>query len=111
MPRLVRPVDQVRSGSNRAFPQSTKKTISTMMPTRGMYTSSHHQPLRSMSCSLRTPIASDGSNVTKRQIDVIGPDLLDNMPRSTFAVTMLTRTKNRIQYHNSDRDARPEKPT
>jgi hypothetical protein len=26
-------------------------------------------------------------------------------------VTMLTRTVNRIQYQNSDRAARPEKPT
>src|SRR5215510_671308 len=111
MPRPARPVDSGPKRFEPRVPSKHQKTISTMMPTRGMYTSSHHQPLRSVSCSLRTPIASDGSNVTKLQIDVIGPDLLDNMPRSMFAVTMLTRTKNRIQYHNSDRDARPEKPT
>jgi hypothetical protein len=82
-----------------------------MMPIRGMKLSSHHQPLRSVSCSLRTPIASDGSNVTKLQIDENGVTLLDNTSRSMIDVTMLTRTVNRIQYQNSDRDARPEKPT
>jgi hypothetical protein len=36
-------------------PSEHQKTISTMMPIRGIKPSSHHQPLRSVSCSLRTP--------------------------------------------------------
>ena len=82
-----------------------------MTPIRGMKASSHHQPLRSVSCSLRTPIASDGRNVTKPQIDETGWTLIDNTPTSMIVVTMPTRTVKRIHYHNSDRDARPEKPT
>ena len=82
-----------------------------MIPISGIKLSSHHQPLRSVSCSLRTPIASDGRNVTKLQIDENGITLLDNAPKSTIDVTMLTRTVNKIQYQNSDRNARPEKPT
>jgi len=82
-----------------------------MKPIRGMKQISHHQPLRSVSCSLRTPIASDGRNVTKLQIDESGITSLDNTPKSMIDVTMLTRTVNRIQYQNSDRAARPEKPT
>ena len=72
---------------------------------------SHHQPLRSVSWSLRTPIASDGKKVAKLQIDDNGEALLDNTPKSMIVATMLTRTLNRIQYQNSDRAARPEKPT
>ena len=53
-------------------PSKHQKTISTIKPIRGMKASSHHQPLRSVSCSLRTPIASDGRNVAKLQIDEIG---------------------------------------
>ena len=49
-----------------------------MMPIRGIKLISHHQPLRSVSCSLRTPIASDGRNVTKLQIDESGITSLDN---------------------------------
>src|SRR5262249_50098825 len=97
-------------------PSKHQKTISTMMPIRGMKLSSHHQPLRSVSCNLRTPIASDGRSVTKPQIDENGVTLLDNTSRSNTSrsmidVTMLTRTVNRVQYQNSDRDARLEKPT
>jgi hypothetical protein len=74
---------------------------------------SHHQPLRSVSYSLRTPIASDGRKVIKLQIDENGLTLLEvpRIPRSMIVRAMLTRTVNRIQYQNSDRDARPEKPT
>ena len=63
-----------------------------MMPIRGMKLSSHHQPLRSVSCSLRTPTASDGRSVTKPQIDENGVTLLDNTPRSMIDLTMMTRS-------------------
>ena len=58
-------------------PSKHQKTISTMMPIRGMKAISHHQPFRSVSCSLRTPIASDGRKVTKLQIDENGLALLE----------------------------------
>ena len=82
-----------------------------MMPIRGMKLISHHQPLRSVSCSLRIPTASDGRKVARLQIDESTVVLPETNTRSMIDRAMLTRTLNRIQYQNSDRDARPEKPT
>ena len=79
-------------------PSKHQKTISTMMPISGMKAMSHHQPLRSVSWSLRTPIASDGRNVAKLQIVDSTEVLLDKTTRSMIVAAMLTRTVNRIQY-------------
>jgi hypothetical protein len=81
--------------------------MSKMMPMMVSAMSTHH-PVRSMSCSRRTAIASPGSSNASETSGPTRPVSLSTSATSMIPPAEVRRNANSAQYQNSERAARPE---
>ena len=96
-----------------ASPRRQSQISRTSQPTSGTMPISSHQPLRLLSCSRRTPTASDGSNRASDTRVFSGDTTISTISTknaaSSRALPMLARMVNSTKNQYSDRMARPSK--
>src|SRR5688500_9731525 len=93
-------------------PRMQNQIRTLMAPISGMPTQTTYQPELPRSCTRRIDTAKPGRNNANPMIALTGPySLLGAIAASMRPVTMPKRNANRDQYQNSDRGARPLKPT
>jgi hypothetical protein len=86
------------------------QTINTMPPMSGTKNNKSHQPVRPVSCSLRTATAMLGRNMARPQSAPTGAvtePAAASIARSIMAAAMSASIANKFQNQNSERAARP----